>query len=143
MNTDLDIQNAQRIYETVIDFLVNYSFQVVGAIVILIAGMIVSRWVARLVAAMGERRNIGRHAGSRRTSSVDIGSRRESVLFLCFRLGFRSVGFLGERWHRGGNMAGATGVRDLPLFRIVLDEFRESPLLPRARRTALGDRRLD
>jgi small conductance mechanosensitive channel len=53
-----DLQQFQRIYEIATEFLVNYSFQVIGAIVILIAGMIAGRWTARLVVAMGERRNI-------------------------------------------------------------------------------------
>lgn len=53
-----DLQQFQRVYEIATEFLVNYSFQVIGAIVILIAGMIAGRWAARLVVAMGERRNI-------------------------------------------------------------------------------------
>jgi small conductance mechanosensitive channel len=53
-----DLQQFQRIYEIATEFLVNYSFQVLGAIVILIAGMIAGRWAARLVVRMGERRNI-------------------------------------------------------------------------------------
>ena len=54
----LDLESVQQIYRIAIDFLVNYSFQVIGAILILLAGMIVSRWVARLVVAMGERRDL-------------------------------------------------------------------------------------
>jgi len=53
-----DLQQFQQIYEIATEFLVNYSFQVLGAIVILIAGAIAGRWAARLVVAMGERRNI-------------------------------------------------------------------------------------
>jgi small conductance mechanosensitive channel len=53
-----DLQQFQHVYEIATEFLVNYSFQVIGAIVILIAGMIAGRWTARLVVAMGERRNI-------------------------------------------------------------------------------------
>ncbi len=52
------LQNVEQIYKVAIDFLVNYSFQVIGAIFILLAGLIVSRWVARLAVAMGERRDI-------------------------------------------------------------------------------------
>jgi small conductance mechanosensitive channel len=53
-----DIQKFQHIYDIVAEFLVTYSFQVLGAVIILIAGIIVGRWVGRLVVNMCERRNI-------------------------------------------------------------------------------------
>ena len=62
MEEVLDLQGAEesveQIYRIAIDFLVNYSFQVIGALVILMAGMVVSRWVARLAVSMGERREL-------------------------------------------------------------------------------------
>jgi small conductance mechanosensitive channel len=62
MDEMLDLQgvekNVEQISRIAIDFLVNYSFQVIGAIFILLAGIVVSRWVARLAVAMGERRDI-------------------------------------------------------------------------------------
>ncbi len=58
MNEEIDLQSVEQIYRIAIDFFVNYSFQVIGAIVILLGGMIVSRWIARLVVAMGERRDL-------------------------------------------------------------------------------------
>jgi len=44
-----ELKTVQRMVDTVIDFFVNYSFQVVGAVIILIAGFIVGRWVSRIV----------------------------------------------------------------------------------------------
>jgi small conductance mechanosensitive channel len=41
-----EIQAAERIIDLIINFFVNYSFQVVGAIIILVAGLIVARTVA-------------------------------------------------------------------------------------------------
>ena len=58
MNEELNLKNVERIYEIAIDFMVNYSFQVIGALVIILAGVVVSRSVSRLVVSMGERRNI-------------------------------------------------------------------------------------
>jgi small conductance mechanosensitive channel len=58
MEEALDLQNVEQIYKIAIDFFVNYSFQVIGAIFILLGGMVVSRWVGRLVVATGERRDL-------------------------------------------------------------------------------------
>ena len=41
-----EIQAAQRIVDLVVNFFVNYSFQVVGAIIILVVGLIVARSLA-------------------------------------------------------------------------------------------------
>ncbi len=43
------LSSLQKIINTVIDFLVNYSFQVLGAIVILILGFFAAQWVNRVV----------------------------------------------------------------------------------------------
>ena len=53
-----EIEVAQQIYELIINFLVTYSFQIAGAIVILIAGFVVGGWVSRIVLRMQERRNV-------------------------------------------------------------------------------------
>jgi len=58
MDQVVDLKGVEQISRIAIDFLVNYSFQVIGAILILLAGLVVSRWVARLAVAMGERRDI-------------------------------------------------------------------------------------
>jgi len=41
-----EIQAAQRIIDLIINFFVNYSLQVVGAIIVLVVGLILARWVA-------------------------------------------------------------------------------------------------
>lgn len=48
----------QRILDRVIEFLVNYSFQVVGAILILIAGWVLARWAGAAFSNLCHRRQI-------------------------------------------------------------------------------------
>jgi len=55
---DNNIQMVQRIYDVVIQFLVGYSFQLVGAIVILVAGVVVAGWVTKALLRVQERRNV-------------------------------------------------------------------------------------
>jgi len=50
-----DIKQIQNIVEILNEFAVNYGFQVIGAIVILLIGWQVSRWVARAVLKICER----------------------------------------------------------------------------------------
>jgi small conductance mechanosensitive channel len=45
----LDRDTIQNIYNTVAEFLVNYSSQVLGAIIILILGWILARWLSAVV----------------------------------------------------------------------------------------------
>lgn len=52
------LELVQKIYAMVAEFLVQYSFQVIGAIFILIAGFIVARWVSKVVIRVAERRDI-------------------------------------------------------------------------------------
>jgi small conductance mechanosensitive channel len=54
----VDVDQLQTIYEVATEFLVTYSFQVLGAIVILIVGVIAGRWAGNLVVRMGERRDL-------------------------------------------------------------------------------------
>ena len=44
-----EIETAQKVYDAIAEFLVNYSFQVVGAIIILILGWFVARWISAWV----------------------------------------------------------------------------------------------
>jgi len=44
-----DFERLQAIYDTVIEFSIRYGFQVVGAIIILVIGVVVARLTARLV----------------------------------------------------------------------------------------------
>lgn len=61
---DNNIQTVERIYDVVIQFLVGYSFQLFGAVVI--AGAVLASWVAKAVLGVLERRNsttLGREMG--------------------------------------------------------------------------------
>ena len=56
MQEQLDPIN--QVYQIVINFSVNYSFQLLGAVLVLIAGFIIGGWVARLILRAQERRNV-------------------------------------------------------------------------------------
>ena len=56
MQEQLDL--ITQVYQIVINFAVNYSFQLFGAVLVLIAGFIVGGWVARLILRAQERRNV-------------------------------------------------------------------------------------
>ena len=44
-----DIESLQTIYNTLIEFGVNYSFQFIGALLILVVGMFAARWLGNIV----------------------------------------------------------------------------------------------
>lgn len=48
----------QRIVAVAIDFLVDYSFQVIGAILILILGAVIGRWIEQIVTGICQRRKL-------------------------------------------------------------------------------------
>jgi small conductance mechanosensitive channel len=52
-----DLATLQNLMNVVVEFLVNYSFQVVGAVIILIAGVFVARWLAKLVVKICQQRD--------------------------------------------------------------------------------------
>jgi small conductance mechanosensitive channel len=53
-----DIKTAQKIVNIIIDFFANYSFQVIGAILILVIGFLVARSVASFLVKLFERKNL-------------------------------------------------------------------------------------
>jgi small conductance mechanosensitive channel len=53
-----EMKAAQQFINTVVDFLVKYSLQVVGAVFVLIAGIIVARFVFSFLTKLLERKNI-------------------------------------------------------------------------------------
>jgi len=53
-----ELELAQQAYDVVVSFVVTYSFQLIGAVIILIAGFIVGGWVARALLRLQERRNV-------------------------------------------------------------------------------------
>jgi small conductance mechanosensitive channel len=52
------VDMAAHVHELVVNFLVSYSFQLLGAIVVLVAGMLITRWVAQLLMRAQERRDV-------------------------------------------------------------------------------------
>jgi len=51
-----ELTALKKLINTVIEFCVNYSFQVVGAIIVLIVGFIVASWVSKLLLKVFEKR---------------------------------------------------------------------------------------
>ena len=51
-----EIQAAERIIDVIINFFVNYSFQVIGAVIVLVAGLFVARSVASFLLRLLERK---------------------------------------------------------------------------------------
>lgn len=55
---DQEIQQAQAIYQLITEFFVNYSFQILGAIIIFVLGILVARKVGTIVLKLCERKNL-------------------------------------------------------------------------------------
>ena len=53
-----ELATLQKVYDICVDFFVNYSFQIAGAVIILIAGIIVGNWARRVLLRLLERRNV-------------------------------------------------------------------------------------
>ncbi len=53
-----EIQMIQKILDIIVEFIIKYSFQIVGALIILIIGLKLSGWLSRLVLRICEKRNI-------------------------------------------------------------------------------------
>lgn len=53
-----ELQQAKAVYDYLVEFFVNYSFQILGALLITIIGMIVASNISRLLLALLERRKM-------------------------------------------------------------------------------------
>jgi small conductance mechanosensitive channel len=53
-----ELETIQQIYNVVVDFTINYSFQILGAIIILIIGAKLASWLGRLVVRVCEKKNV-------------------------------------------------------------------------------------
>lgn len=53
-----ELQQAQEIYKLVTEFFVTYSFQIIGAIIIFLLGVLVARKVGKVVQALCEKKNL-------------------------------------------------------------------------------------
>lgn len=52
------LQTAQKLINVIIEFFVNYSFQVLGAIIVLIVGSIVANWIAGMLLKVMEKKKM-------------------------------------------------------------------------------------
>jgi small conductance mechanosensitive channel len=53
-----ELETIQQIYNVVVEFIINYSFQIVGAIIILLIGAKLASWLGRLVTRLCEKKNV-------------------------------------------------------------------------------------
>lgn len=57
-NLETELQQAAAIYQMIIEFFVNYSFQILGAIIILLIGMYVAKKVSNLVEKLCSKKDL-------------------------------------------------------------------------------------
>ncbi len=62
----------QQMISTVTDFVIKYSFQVIGAIIILVIGLFVARWVSRVVFRLCEKKELDITLSQFLSKSVNI-----------------------------------------------------------------------
>ena len=53
-----ELETITRLTNTIIDFFVNYSFQVIGAIIIFLIGLIIARWLAKIALRICEKHTV-------------------------------------------------------------------------------------
>jgi len=53
-----EIEQVQAIYKHIIEFFVNYSFQILGAVIVLLLGILVAKKISNLVLALCERKSL-------------------------------------------------------------------------------------
>jgi len=53
-----EMETLQKVIDVITEFVINYSFQIVGALIILIVGLKLSGWLSRLVIRLCEKRSI-------------------------------------------------------------------------------------
>lgn len=53
-----EIETIEKLFNVIIEFIVKYGFQVFGAIIILIIGVLIARWLAKVVVGFCQKRNM-------------------------------------------------------------------------------------
>jgi small conductance mechanosensitive channel len=53
-----ELETIQKIYNVVVEFMINYSFQILGAIIILAIGTKLAGWMGRMVIRLCEKKNL-------------------------------------------------------------------------------------
>jgi len=84
----------QKFMNTAIEFLTNYSFQVVGAIVVLIVGHFVGKWVYRIVFALCERKKLDITLSKFLSSCAKMGVLAFAILIALGKFGITIAPFI-------------------------------------------------
>lgn len=53
-----ELETITRLTNTIIDFFVNYSFQVIGAIIIFLIGLVIARWLSKIALRICEKHTV-------------------------------------------------------------------------------------
>ena len=53
-----ELAAVQTLVNKAIEFFVNYSFQVIGALIILVAGILIGKWVSRVILKLCKKKNL-------------------------------------------------------------------------------------
>jgi small conductance mechanosensitive channel len=53
-----ELETIQQIYNVVVEFIINYSFQIVGALIILVIGIKLASWLGRLASRLCEKKGV-------------------------------------------------------------------------------------
>ena len=59
-----ELELAQEAVDVIVNFLVTYSFQLIGAVIILIAGFVLGGWVSRALLRVQQRQEMPRCTSS-------------------------------------------------------------------------------
>ena len=58
MDADIDIETVEKFANIASEFIIKYAFQILGALIILVLGWFVARWVSGLVLKLCQRTNL-------------------------------------------------------------------------------------
>ena len=58
MDTEIDIETIERFTDLASGFVINYGFQMLGAVIVLILGWLVAKWVSGLTLKLCQRANL-------------------------------------------------------------------------------------
>ena len=82
-----EISAVQKLINTAVEFFVNYSFQVVGAIIILIAGFFLGEWAARFSANILQKRKMDVALAKFLTSCIKLGILAFAIIIALGKIG--------------------------------------------------------
>lgn len=73
-----EIQQLEAVYQMITNYLVEYSFQVIGAVLILIIGLIAAKYLSKVVIRLLEKRQVDV------TLTAFVGNLTKILIFFCF-----------------------------------------------------------